>query len=111
MMDEDDGRWRLCVWPGCPDRLDLGAVMDGRAEPRGWVQQVLSLNYLCGTHARAGHLPRREGVRVVCECGWVSAGQVVGEPASTLAILRAIWRQHVIDSAAAVVALTNPGED
>lgn len=81
--------WRSCSWPGCATGFDIAAVMNGDAHAQGWVGKVLSLNYLCPAHARAGHLPHRIGHTVGCQCGtWTGSG-------SALAEMRTIWQDHV----------------
>ena len=89
--------WRDCLWPDCPARLDIAAVMNGDlgAYQPGWLQRVLSTRYLCPEHAMAGHLPYRQDRRVGCECGWRATSD-----SATLGAMHEVWQAHVLESLA-----------
>lgn len=85
-------QWRPCAWPGCPLRFDYVGVFEGRVQPGGWVQRVLSINYMCPNHAAGGHLPTRDGRQVGCECGeWTAAVD-----AQSLGHALSLWRGHIV---------------
>ncbi len=87
---------RACGYPGCPDELDMAAVMSGTAPPRGWMRNRL-VEYMCQPHAAGVHVPAWEVDRSTdppraiptCSCGWA------GDPARNLAGAAEQWRTHV----------------
>lgn len=98
---------RPCGFPGCPDQLDIVAVMSGTAPPRGWVRNRL-VEYLCAEHGGGAHVPgweRFDGPAdgqvqavAVCSCGWR------GTPSPNLAGAHTEWSGHAserVDSRAA----------
>lgn len=87
--------WRACGFPGCPDRLDMAAVLAGEASPRGWLRNRLA-RYLCQDHGHGQHLPdwklaeRVDPVQAVptCSCGWE------GGRATNLLDANRQWTEH-----------------
>lgn len=87
---------RNCGYPGCPDRLDMGAVLFGGDSARGWWRNPL-VAYLCQDHAHGTHVPAwspdhtTDPPRAVprCSCAWR------GDPSTNLAGAIEQWETHV----------------
>lgn len=90
---DDPGALRDCNWPGCPEQLNIIEHMGGGRPQPGWRRSWL-VGYLCPAHSIGPHMPSQDVIEKratpLCGCGWS------GEPAPSIGLAAAQWRQHIV---------------